>query len=137
MGRPLLAKLERHTLPLARLDYTRVDDAGQITSQIAAPTPGARFDVIPLDPAVGPLLLRAERLRQQLVGPDLVGRQQRAVRDALQPLVVREVGERPQLAGHRQDHLVAGRVAIGEVDQYQRARVGDAGARRLLDVGCR
>ena len=72
-GGPLLAKLERHTLPLARLDYTRVDDAGQITSQIAAPTPGARLDVIPLDPAVGPLLLRAERLRQQLVGPDLVG----------------------------------------------------------------
>ena len=41
-GGPLLAKLERHPLPLARLDYTRVDDAGQITSQIAAPTPGAR-----------------------------------------------------------------------------------------------
>ena len=39
---PLFAKLERHPLPLARLDYTRVDDAGQITSQIAAPTPGAR-----------------------------------------------------------------------------------------------
>ena len=30
---------------------------------------------------------------------------------------------------------MAGRIAIGEVDQYQRARVGDAGARRLLDVG--
>jgi hypothetical protein len=41
-GGPLLAKLERHPLPLARFDYTRVDDAGQIISQIAAPTPGAR-----------------------------------------------------------------------------------------------
>ena len=78
----------------------------------------------PSTPAVGPLLLRAERLRQQLVGPDLVGRQQRAVRDALQPLVVREVGERLQLAGHR--HGSSG----GRTDRYRRSRSVPAGAGR-------